>query len=181
MKRLFPFMARRKRSRRKFNLRRVRISSNMVIGALASQDVVDGDFTVISSNSYRLISLNCAWSIVDLAAFIDDGQEFGVAHSDYSAAEIEECLEAQTSIDPSNKIENEQANRLVRTIGMMPGDPGTDAGMTFNDGRPVKTKLNWKMGIGDKVRMWVRNGSQNVYTTGSQLTAIGDIWVRDGF
>ncbi len=174
-------MARRKGSRRRFNLRRVRITSNSVIGALAAQDVVDGDFTVVSTNPYRVISVVCAWGITNLGASSDDGQEFGLAHSDYSAAEIEECLEAQTGIDPSNKIENERANRLVRTIGQMAGEPGTGAGLYFNGGVPVRTRLNWKMGIGDKLRMWVRNGSGTIYTTGAQLTAIGNIWVKDGF
>ncbi len=174
-------LAAKKRKRRRFNLRRARIASTVNVGALATLDVADGDLTVSSVNPYRLISFDLAWSMTNVTG-IDDGQEFGIAHSDYSAAEIEECLEAQTSIDQGNKVEQERANRLVRSIGMM-GQAGVVdlGGREFNNGRRVKTKLNWAIGIGDKIRMWIRNGSGTVYTTGATLTCIGDAWIKDGF
>jgi len=171
---------RRGRSRRRFNLRKVRVAQSVTVGALVALDVVDGDLIPLSVNPYRLMSIDLAYSLADLGATSDDGQEFGVAHSDYTAAEIEECLEAQTSIDIGNKVEMERANRLVRSIGVFSGQPGTGAGRDFNDGRPMKTKLNWRMGIGDKLRLWIRNGSANNYTTGALVVAIGNAWVKDG-
>ncbi len=173
-------MAKHGRRRRRFNLRKVRSTANVACGALAAQDVTSGNLTATSANPYRVMSLDLSWSLVDLGATSDDGQEFGVAHSDYSAAEIEECLEQEGSIDVGNKVEQEQANRLVRTIGQMTGAPGTGAGLSFNDGRRVKTKLNWAIGIGDRVVIWIRNGSGTIWTTGAQVITNGVIWVKDG-
>ncbi len=170
---------RARRRRRTFNLRRVRTTSSSAIGALASLDVLVGPIINTASNAYRVMSLNLTWGISDLGATADDGQEFGVAHSDYSAAEVEECLEAAASIDIGDKVAIEQANRLVRVIGQMTGAPGTGAGLSYNEGLPVKTKLNWAIGIGDTLNVWVRNGSGTVYTTGATITATGDIWVKD--
>ncbi len=128
----------------------------------------------------RFISLHASYSISNLAAVIDDSFAFGVAHGDYSAAEIEECLEAGGAMDIGDKIAREQANRLVREIGTINGSAqSAGEGLTFNDGKPVKTKLNWLMGEGDPLQMWVRNNSATVYTTGSQLTIAGKLWVKD--
>ncbi len=167
------------RSRRRFNLRKVRVAASLAIGALATKDVVAGPGMNTSANPYRLMSVDLAYSLTDLAALIDDGQEFGLAHSDYTAAEIEECLESQGAIDIGDKIAQEQANRLVRIIGQFTGAPGSDGNKDFNDGRKLKTKLNWAMGIGDSLEIWVRNASDTVYTTGSNLVANGDMWVKD--
>ncbi len=167
------------RKRRRFNLRKVRIAAAVTVGALASLDVVQGVIHPTPTNPLRVVSTKFAYSWADIGAAIDDGFEFGLAHSDYSAAEIEECLEASASIDQGDKVAQEQANRLVRSIGIMPASGITDSGRTFNNGNPVHTKLNWKLGIGDTLTGWVRNGSGNVYTIGSTLLVQGDMWIKD--
>ena len=111
-------------------------------------------------------------------ATADDGMAFGVAHSDYTAAEIEECLESFASMDRGDKIAQEHSRRLVRQIGTFSGSGGGSAA-SFNSGMPVKTKLNWYIGSGDQVQIWIRNGSGTVYTTGSAITINGDVWLKD--
>ncbi len=166
-----------KKSQRRFNLRKVRIAASTAVGALAAGDVISGAMTAVSANKYRVTSIKASYAIADKAV-IDDTQQFGIAHSDYTAAEIEECLEATASIDVGDKIAQERANRLVREIGtMVDYGESTDGG--FNDGRPVKTKLNWTIGIGDTLVLYVRNGSGTVYTTGSTIVAKGELWVSD--
>ncbi len=171
---------RRRRSRRRFNLRKVRIASFVNAGALASLDVIVGPITNNLSDDMRFMSVDLTYSLDDIGATQDDGQEFGLAHSDYTAAEIEEALEASQSIDLGNKVASEQANRLVRVIGNFQGAPGTGAGKSFNNGLPVKTKLNWKMSSGDQLSLWIRNGSGTVYTTGARVSILGNLWVKDG-
>ncbi len=175
-------MARQKRRRaRPFNLRKVRINVSTSIGAVAAADLITGPLTAVSTNPYRVMSAELAYSVTDLAAFIDDGQTVGLNHGDYTNAEVEECLEAQGAIDIANLVEQEQANRLVREIGVMAhGGSSTDSGAALNDGRPVKTKLNWRIGIGDTVSVWIRNGSDTVWTDGSNLLVTGHIWIKDG-
>ncbi len=168
-------------SRRKFNLRRVAITPAVSIGALTTLDVAVSAGTSAAASTLRFMSINMTWNIVDLAAAADDGFQFGVAHSDYTAAEIEECLEATTAIDIGDKVAQERANRLVRSIGVISGDgtPLLDAGLKWNGGRPMKTKLNWLMSIGDTLNVWVRNSSTGTYTSGSVLAGQGDLWVKD--
>jgi len=129
----------------------------------------------------RFISVNASYSWSDIGAIIDDGAQFGFAHSDYSAAEVEEALEAGGSMDLGDKIDQEHANRLVRQIGTISqaGALAAAAGASFNDGKPVKTRLNWLMSTGDTLNVWVRNASGVVWTTGSGITVLGDLWVKD--
>ncbi len=171
-------MARRKGRRRSFNLRKVRVNNSSPIGALAAEDVVTGTLVPVSTTPYRVMSIDISWAISNLGAGIDDGQEFGVCHSDYSAAEVEECLEAVASIDIGDKIAIEQGNRLVRSIGVMTGSAANSFGLSINDGNPIKTKLNWYIGNGDGVNVYIRNGSGNVYTTGSNLLSNGVMWIK---
>ncbi len=175
-------MARHRGKRaRPFNLRKVRINVSTSVGAVAAADLISGPLTAVSTNPYRVISASLAYSMTDIAAFIDDGQTIGLNHGDYTNAEIEECLEAQGAIDIANLVEQEQANRLVRDIGVMAhGGTSTDGGTSLNEGRPVKTKLNWRIGIGDTLTVWIRNGSDTVWTTGSNLLVTGHIWIKDG-
>ncbi len=172
-------MAKKGRRSRKFNLRQVKVTNTSALGALNGGDVVSNAIIDASANRYRAISFNCSYSWAT-KAIIDDGATFGFAHSDYTDAEIEECLEASGAIDQGDKVAQEQANRLVRTVGTFAGVMNTaNAGAPFNDGRPVKTRLNWLMGIGDTVKLWIRNSTGTIYTTGSVITINGDLWVKD--
>ncbi len=167
------------RRRRRFTLRRVRVANGVATGALAALDVTAGPITDVATDPYRLITADLSFKLVDLGAAIDDGQEFGLAHSDYTSAEVEECLEAQASIDLGNKVAQEQANRLVRSIGTLTGDAVASGGKYFNDGQPVKVKLNWRMSTGDQLNIWIRNASSVVWSSGAAMTASGNLWIKD--
>ncbi len=169
------------RRRRRFNLRQVRINSSLSIGALASADVIAGAITNAPTDPLRFISVELAYGITELQNLADDTFAFGLAHGDYSAAEIEECLESGASMDLGDKIAQERSNRLVRQIGQISSTAGstTGEGLPFNAGVPVKTKLNWLMSIGDTLQIWVRNNSGTVYTTGASLSVAGKLWVKD--
>ncbi len=169
----------RSTGRRRFNLRRVKITNTASIGALASADVSFAALTDAVTGTMRCMSLNGVWSLRDVAAATDDAYAFGVSHSDYSAAEIEECLEAAASIDLGDKVAQEQANRLVRQIGTFGNVATVGGGATLNDGKPVKTRLNWLLSIGDSLSLWTRNGSGTIYTTGTKIGFDGDLWVKD--
>ncbi len=148
--------------------------------ALTTGDVVSTNITNAATDPYRLVSVHLAYAWSDIGQAIDDSLEFGLCHSDYSAAEVEECLEAGEAIDIGDKIAQEKVNRLVRVIGVIANASGvTGSGAQFNDGKPVRTKLNWKMATGDRLNVFVRNGSQVTYLTGSVLNAFGNLWIKD--
>ena len=173
-------MAKRRRARRSFNLRKARIATSDAIGALASLDVIEFGITDLATSPLRVISADLSFALTDMAAFIDDGQEFGLAHSDYSAAEIEECLEATGSFNVTDKIAAERANRLVRSLGtFVSGGASTDSSQSYNEGKPIHVKLNWHMGVGMGLVIWVRNGSDTIYTSGTNIMATGHLWLKD--
>ncbi len=159
----------------------MRINSQASPGALAAGAVVEEAIVSATTDPLRIITLEASYSWSDIAAAIDDGCVFGVAHSDYDATEIEECLESFASIDLGDKIAQERSKRLVREIGTISsaGVVAVGGSAPFNDGRPVKTRLNWMMSTGDQLVMWIRNASGAVWTTGSRVTVAGNIWVKD--
>ncbi len=152
---------------------------NMSLGALAASDVISSAMTGTSTGTYRVTSIDCRWMWNDIADVNDDYLTFGVAHSDYTAAEIEEALEGTGGIDPGSKIELERANRLVREIGVISSPTQLGGSGEFNDGKSMKTKLNWLINIGDSLVIWARNASGTVWVTGGALGATGNMWVKD--
>ncbi len=93
---------------------------------------------------------------------------FGVAAGDYTAAEIEEAIEAVGSINLDDKVAQEQSNRLVRQIGTV-----TDDITLFNDGKRLKVRLNWRVPIGSQPQIWAYNQGAVTLTTGSLINAQG--------
>lgn len=160
-------MARKGRPRNRGTYRKVRVSSDLVIGALAADDVVAGAVTNVAIDKNRVTSIEWTWSLDGLTAG-EGPVQCGVAYGDYTAAEIEESLEAGGSYDLGDKIAQEQANRWVRAIGTLSAEEPR-----LNDGRPVKTRLNWLVAIGDALQVWVLNEEATVLTTGAELHVVG--------
>ncbi len=100
---------------------------------------------------------------------------FGLAHSDYSAAEIEESLEAVTSWNLSNMIEREQAGRKVRTIGSL---PILVAAEVMNNGVKMKIKLGFTVAAGHTLKLWGWNQSGSPLTTGGIVELQGRLSCR---
>ncbi len=163
--------------RRRYNLRRVRISPGLALSTLAVGTVVKVGLTGASTIAYRAISLSGRWSLDDLTA--GEGPiVVGYAHSDYTIGEIKECIESANSISPGLKIEQERSNRLVRSVGIL----GPEANSVLNNGLPVKTRLNWKIpasSSGNEVVMFAYNDGSALLTTGAFLRMNGNMWVQD--
>lgn len=98
---------------------------------------------------------------------------FGIASGDYTDAQIEEAIEATGNINLGGKVAQEQANRLVRTIGTI-----SEQRPVHNDGQPVTTKLNWKVAIGSAPVFWVWNQTSGALTTGSALLPVGKALIK---
>ncbi len=169
----------KRKPRRKFSGRVVRLSTNVTVGALATADVTSGPVTSATTAQTRVISMKAVYSWVEKAQ-IDGACEIGLAHSDYTAAEIEECLEANASMDVGDLIANEQARRMVRTIGVFAGGGATADGneIALNNGNPIHTRLNWVLSQGDAIELWMKNGSGVIYTTGSSISVLGSVFVK---
>ncbi len=141
---------------------RGRIDEGLSLGTLAAKTLVVDTWDQTVSERTLVSSIVSAWSIDELTD--DQGPiMIGVAHSDYTAAEIEEVIENAGSWDEGNKIDQERAKRLVRTVGIFAVGGGED--QALNDGKPIKTKLNWILSAGDTLDMWAYNMSAAALST----------------
>ncbi len=145
------------------------IDENLDLGTLASQTLVGGTFDEAPEQDVLVTSIVATHSLDNMVA----GQGpilFGVAHSDYSDAEIEAVIESTGSWDQGSKVEQEVAKRLVRKIGQFVGEQGTGTNdVQFNDGKPVKTKLNWRLNTSDTLKQWCYNVSAAALTTSAPV------------
>ncbi len=85
----------------------------------------------------------------------------GIAHADYSLAEIEQWVEQTAAYTRANLIGREIANRLIRKIGIVTLAAGSAVR------RSKKMKLNWQLHAGNSgLQLWVYNLDTNTLTTG---------------
>ncbi len=128
-------------------------------------------------------SIVATWTLSSWTPVADAGPiVFGVAHSDYTAAEIESWLEDQGAWNEGNKISQEVSRRKIRRIGVLDTpDLVTDA-WVFNDGRPKKTKLNWILNTGQTLDLWAYNtgGAAVSGASGADIHVTGhaNLWPR---
>lgn len=178
---IFILMAKKPKSKRRFNLRRVRISSELALVTLASDTALLGSLTGAAGGAYRAVTMKHTFTLRN-ATEGEGPVTVGYAHSDYSVTEVKECLEAFAAIDQGDKIARERANRLVRTVGTFwrtGGVTGAVGSASLNDGKPVRTRLNWLINIGDSVNLFVFNESTGALTTGAFVNIQGDMWIKD--
>ncbi len=94
---------------------------------------------------------------------LDGPLYLGVAHSDYTDAEILEWFNSQGSWDQGDKVANEEAKRKCRIIGMFPGQLANEL---LEDGRATKTTLKFMVEDGDTLNFFVINEGGATRTTG---------------
>jgi len=169
---LIVALANKPRRRRRFNLKGVRTRATLSLGTLGSFALVVGSLLGVSDNEYRLVSVKLNWNLETLTA--GDGPILvGLAHGDYTAAEIEACIEASGSINKADKVAEEVANRLVRIVGVLHAPDSS-----LNDGRPMKTKLNWAIPEGVALDFWAYNENTSALNTGASVNVAGMTWIR---
>ncbi len=156
-----------------------KIEKDLALGTLATKALVGGETAETVGERTLVSSIVATWSYEGLDPVANDGPIiFGVAHSDYTAAEIEAVLENTGSWAEGDLPAQEIANRKVRIIGTFPkrGASGQlGQAVVFNDGRPMKTKLNWILTTGQGLDLWAYNAGTDNLTTGSTVHAYGHV------
>ncbi len=153
------------------------VDEAIALGTLAGKDALKQDFGEVMVDPGLISSILATWAMEGFTPAAGDGPvRVGVAHSDYSAAEIEEWIENAQSWDLGDKIGQEVGKRLIREIGVFrsPNPVGNVGGpQTLNEGRPIKTKLNWRMTTGDTIAVWAYNSGGGNLGTGAIVHASG--------
>ncbi len=151
-----------------------RVDEAISVGALAANDVIKSDWIDTPDDSRWMIQLKATWQ----AAGFTEGEGplvVGVAHGDYTAAEIEEWLEVTGSWNSTDKIAGEQARRKIRQVGTF---PLAVEGENLNDGKEMTTRLGFRLEAGEVLTTWAFNKSIGAITTGGNIKVVGKALMR---
>ncbi len=150
------------------------VNLTLNLGTLANADVLGANFADAVEELTRVSSVVLSWAMRGLTE--GEGPIFvGIAHSDYTDAEIEEFLENSGSWSKGDKVQQERANRLIRRVGVFDGREDS-----LSDGARITTKVNWQLLAGQTVKVWAFNKSGSTLTTGAQIEVNGhaNLWQK---
>ncbi len=164
-----------KKGGRRRGIKHATFNSGLAVGALASADLIGATLLTNGPSDKYLVSGDFLVAYNDHTAG-EGPMSVGVAHGDYSDAEIEEWLEQQASLDESDKIAQEQGRRLCRKIGMFSGNEVSEM---LNNGTKIRIPLRFKLRGGELLRLWVANEDNTILATGTIVSMVGDLFYRD--
>ncbi len=132
----------------------------------AASDPVDDTVT----EKAWLSSVQASWSLTGATPTANAGPIWcGIAHSDYTTAEIEEWIENTQSWEEGDKRQQEVARRFIRDVGTFPTPQDAVDKVVLNDGKPIRTKCGWMLASGQTVRMWIYNTGTIAFATTTVL------------
>ncbi len=168
-----------KKPSRKRGLTAIPFSESKALSTLADDTVISGN--LLSGNLTEDFFCTSIVGTVSLEAHTagEGPIEMGIAHNDYTVAEILENLKAEI-LGTADKILLEQSRRLVRRGGMFTGQATSEV---LNQGMPIKIIVKRLFESGKTINLWARNmdTAGGPLTTGTLLNFHGTVfgrWVR---
>ncbi len=156
------------------------VNSGLVLGTLAATTLVGSLLGDVLTEKAWLSSVKAVWALQGFTPVSTDGPlRVGVAHSDYSDAEIEAWIENSMSWEQSDKIGQEIARRKIRQVGIFQSvDLSSSEAAVLNDGKPIHTKCNWQLTTGQTLKIWAYNEGSDALTTGATVHVSGhcNLW-----
>ncbi len=146
---------------------RGQVDESVPLGTLASRTAVLAVFDETVNERTLVSSLVASYLIADMTQGAGIGPIMvGIAHGDYTAAEIEEWIENTGSWNETDLVQQEVGGRKIRQIGVFTGANTDGAGVEhLNNGDPIKTKLNWILTQGQTLDLWAYNLGANALAT----------------
>ncbi len=158
------------------------IDEILSLGTLGGNTLISDIFSGTVNERTLVSSVVASWSMDQFTEGNDDGPiVVGLAHSDYTDAEIEAFVENTGSWNEGDLVAREVSGRRVRRIGTIQAAVNAAGYWVLNEGKPVKTKLNWILLQGQSLRFWAYNaGSSALATTDPTLHLQGhaNLWPR---
>ncbi len=159
-------MAKHGKGRRKMG-RYIRgsIDVKVDLGTLAAGIAVSGATGSVNERTL-CSSIVCTYSLSEFTPAAGDGPiTVGVAHGEYNVTEIKEYLENAGSWTEGDKLAQEIGGRQIRRIGTFRTPDGVTAAAVLNDGKPIKTKLNWILNQAQTLDFWAFNDGESALET----------------
>ncbi len=137
------------------------------LGTLAPKTLIGADFDETPDEAVYCSSLVANHTIDQWTPAADRGPILvGVAHADYSDAQIEAWIEATNSWKVGDIVATrEVGRRLIRKIGVLVTPTSSTFATVMNDGKPVTTKLGWHLATGDTIKQWAYNMGSAAFGT----------------
>ncbi len=158
------------------------VDETLALGTLGAQTAIGTIFDSTVNERTLVSSIVATYGLSSFTPGVKVGPlVVGVSHSDYTQAEIEAWVENTGSWNEGDLVQQEVANRKIRRIGAFDAPDDQEDTNVLNDGKPIKTKLNWILLQGQTLRLWVYNsGTTAVSTTDPDVTLQGhcNLWPR---
>ncbi len=158
------------------------VDEQLNLGTLNGGVVVTQIFDNTVNERSLLSSIVATWALSDWTKIADVGPiTVGVCHSDYTDSEVQEWIDNQGSWNEGDKVQQEVAKRLCRIIGTFEAPASAEEIAILNDGKPIKTKLNWILLQGQTLDLFAFNaGTGNVATTTPDVDVQGhvNLWAK---
>ncbi len=158
------------------------VNETLNLGTLAGATLVSVPFDNVVNERTFISSIKCIYAMDGFTKSSGDGPILvGVSHSDYTDAEIQAVIDATLSWNEGDLIAQEVAHRKVRRIGIFKNPADATESAVLNDGKPIKTRLNWTLLQGQTLRLWCFNiGSSPLATTSPLVRCEGqaNLWPR---
>ncbi len=175
---ILPSMARKPKRRASGRFRAVRLQFNVTIGTLGSGVMLTTSLGIGTGQEYWAISADISYVLENVTVGAGGPLAVGLCHGDYSVTELDEWYEATNNF-MGDQIEIEEGRRKCRDVGIMNSIGISGTNQHLNDGRPVRTKLGFRVEDGKTTNVWVRNMGTNAYaTTVPILRGYGKLFVR---
>ncbi len=182
-----PVMAKSKGRKKSWQTIEVQLTTDLAAG-VAALDLVKDQLTADSADdNFICTSVDLSYSAVIEQAAEPNGVGpllFGLAKSDYSDAEIEAWVENASGFTRANLIQQEISKRHIKHVGTFdfPSiETGVAAGKVkadlINNGRPIHTRLNWRIVEGTSISIWIYNAGDVavVATSGQDIITSGKL------
>lgn len=152
------------------------------LSTLAAGTLISAVFDNTVNERTLISSVDAIYSLSGYTPAAGDGPIMvGLAHSDYSDAEIQAVIDATLSWNEGDLIAQEVAKRRVRRVGIFDTPADATQTVSLNDGKKIKTKLNWIMTQQQTLRLWAMNmGSSALATTNPLVLCEGkaNLWPK---
>ncbi len=177
---LLAGLAKHPRRRRKFRAYlRGRVHQKIPIGTLGAATLVAQALQDSVTEKAFVTSIVATWALSNVTPSGSGPLLVGVAHGDYTAAEIEAFIENSTSWDRGDLITQEVNRRKIKIVGVFDEPTSADDEVRLQDGRMIKTKLNWVLETGQSLDLWAYNRGSVAYATTTPSVAVDghcNIW-----
>ncbi len=170
-----PMPKARRRRRPKRDWFRIPVDITEVLTTLAdSAGLLQNLTTAVLTHDARITSIELSYNLVG-STLGEQPISMWICHSDYTLTEVEEVIELTGLLGPGEMIERERSKRLVRHIGDITHVDQTAESVGLNDGKPIKTRLNWLIPDGKTITMVSYNNTGSPLTTGAVVRVMGKI------